>query len=498
MYTADDRQRDIALKSPGPTQPAVGGAQVSASRAAAPPSAIPPDSNAPSASSIGDTRRLTGDFDATPVSRPAAASARGFNPGAVNVTRQPNGVLEFSGMNVGSGPVQYEGAAGFKPRGGTLNTMSSEGFKQVAPSLQAQAAEARMQVNGNASYFNGPRGDLGGNQNATVMSGETYGVLGRQSQADSLLSDAMTKRPGESRADFATRSGAAQRALGFQVDERNNVRSNETSRRGQDLNFDATTQGQGLGFTSNALDRASREQTEAARLGLDAGRLQLETFKALNEKRDAPSGFRWTEGGNLQAIPGGPGDKSQTLRPMPSSAAGGLLENRRNARRADDALALLNGETLPGGTQGDPNATGLKGYLPNQLLNRLDPKGVDTRAAIADLGSLVIHDRSGAAVTAAEFPRLAPFIPTEKDDPETARKKLSAFSKNYRALAGDTEEFYRASGYNVPAAEAAQQPAATPVSQAGPAAAPQTGQVVRGYRFLGGDPSDRNNWEAGQ
>ncbi len=499
MYTPEDRQRDDALKSPSPAEPSAGGFQSRASRAAAPSSYTSSTTAGPTPSSPGDARRLTGDFDATPVSRPAAVATPPNAPSnAVMVNRQPNGVLEFSGMSVGGAPVQYEGSAGFKPRGGTLNTMSADRFVQAAPSLQAKAAPASAMVPGDASYFSGPRGDLSRNQNATVMSGETYGVLGKQSQADSLLSDAMTKRPGESRADFATRSGAAQRALGFQVDERNNVRSNNTQQRGQDLNYDATTQGQGLGFTSNALDRASREKTEAARLGLDAGRLQLETFKALNEKRDAPSGFRWTEGGDLQAIPGGPGDKSQALRPMPSSAAGGLLENRRNARRAVDALALLNGETLPGGTQGDPNATGWKGYLPNQLLNRLDPAGVDTRAAIADLGSMVINDRSGAAVTAAEFPRLAPFIPSEKDDPETARKKLQNFARNYGAIVNDTEEFYRASGYNVPDAEAAQQPAPVPARQAGPAAVPQAGQVVRGYRFLGGDPADRNNWEAGQ
>ena len=476
MYLEEDRQRDAVLKSPTPAQPAAGGFQSRASRAAAP-------------------------SPYTPSTEPTNAPSN-----AVAVTRQPNGTTSFSGMSVGAGPVQYEGSAkGFRPGGGTVNTMSAENFTQASPSLQAQVAQGRKQAAENNSFFSGVRGDLGGNQNATVMSGQTYGVLGNgngngnAAQAGDLLREAMTKRSGESRADFATRSGAAMRALGFQSDERNNAVNNGTAQRGQDLNFDATTQGQRLGFATNAADRASREKAEAARLGLDAGRLQLDAFKATQpEAQKAPAGYRWSEQGNLQAIPGGPGDKSQALRPMPSSAAGGLLENRRNARRAVDALALLSGETLPGGTQGDPNATGWKGYLPNQLLNRLDPAGVDTRAAIADLGSMVINDRSGAAVTAAEFPRLIPFVPTERDDPETARKKLQNFARNYGAIVNDTEEFYRASGYNVPDAEAAQQPAPVPARQAGPAAVPQAGQVVRGYRFLGGDPADRNNWEAGQ
>lgn len=171
------------------------------------------------------------------------------------------------------------------------------------------------------------------------------------------------------------------------------------------------------------------------------------------DKRDgdkAPSGYRYKPDGSLEAIPGGPGDKAQTLKALPTSAAGGLISNFQNLRRAEDALALLSGQKLEGGAVGDPQATGLKNMLPNQVLNRIDPKGVDTRAAVADLGSLVIHDRSGAAVTASEFPRLAPFIPTATDDPATARKKLAQFVQNYKATVEDTAEFYRASGYNVP------------------------------------------------
>lgn len=141
-------------------------------------------------------------------------------------------------------------------------------------------------------------------------------------------------------------------------------------------------------------------------------------------------------------------EKSQG-KALPISAAKALLENQTNLRRAQTALALVSGEEVDG-IKGDTDATGKKGWLPNQLLNRMDAEGVDTRAAIADLGSLVIHDRSGAAVTASEFPRLAPFIPTEKDDAATVRKKLGQFTRNYQAVIDDTKEFYEASGYKVP------------------------------------------------
>lgn len=46
---------------------------------------------------------------------------------------------------------------------------------------------------------------------------------------------------------------------------------------------------------------------------------------------------------------------------------------------------------------------------------------------------MVIHDRSGAAVTAAEFPRLA-FIPSPTDDAETVQKKLRQFVSSYEAV----------------------------------------------------------------
>ncbi len=134
---------------------------------------------------------------------------------------------------------------------------------------------------------------------------------------------------------------------------------------------------------------------------------------------------------------------------LPVSAAGKLMENNQNLRRAEQALALMEGKDV-GGAKGDAEATGWKGYVPDAILQRADKKGIDARAAIGDLGSLVIHDRSGAAVTAAEFPRLRPFIPQSTDDPATVKKKLNRFVSEYKALVDETTEFYKGSGYNVP------------------------------------------------
>lgn len=152
------------------------------------------------------------------------------------------------------------------------------------------------------------------------------------------------------------------------------------------------------------------------------------------------------ESGNIVEAP-------PKLRPMPSTLARGILENRQNLNKAQKAYELMSGnDTTMGGQiiKGDSEATGWKGFLPDKILQRVDPEGVPTRAAIADIGSMVIHDRSGAAVTAAEFPRLAPFIPSEKDNPEVAKEKLRNFVATYQQLVDDGEVFYKESGYQVP------------------------------------------------
>lgn len=206
-------------------------------------------------------------------------------------------------------------------------------------------------------------------------------------------------------------------------------------------------------YTTHVAERkAAAQQVKDAAVFDETKRHNLAVEGAAGAK-NVPSGYRATAAGGLEPIPGGPAavkaGAASAGKPLPISAAKGILENQTNLRRAQTALALVNGETVDGAT-GDPAATGWKGLLPNQVLNRVDSTGVNTRAAIADLGSLVIHDRSGAAVTAAEFPRLAPFIPGATDDAATVKKKLELFTKNYQAIVDDASEFYRSSGYNVP------------------------------------------------
>lgn len=86
-----------------------------------------------------------------------------------------------------------------------------------------------------------------------------------------------------------------------------------------------------------------------------------------------------------------------------------VAENRTTASNIDKAIAAATAY---------PDAFGLARGLPvigDRLDARADPQGIAARSLVANIGSLKIHDRSGAAVSVHEFPRLAPFIPNIYD-----------------------------------------------------------------------------------
>jgi hypothetical protein len=133
---------------------------------------------------------------------------------------------------------------------------------------------------------------------------------------------------------------------------------------------------------------------------------------------NAPSGYRWN-GGQLEFIPGGPADPatktSAGLKPVPVAIQKGYAENNATIRFIDQTIAAI---------RANPDALGLRNVLGDAVMQRTDPKGVSVRASVANIGSKVIHDRSGAAVTAAETPRLKPFIPSATDRADAAITKL--------------------------------------------------------------------------
>jgi len=141
------------------------------------------------------------------------------------------------------------------------------------------------------------------------------------------------------------------------------------------------------------------------------------------------------------------------LKEIPPTVNKAIIENDISLNKANRALALLQGKdvTTPKGDviKGSADATGFwKGLTPQVILNNWDPGGVSTRAFVADIGSLKVHDRSGAAVTASETPRLKPFIPSIYDSPENAATKLINFKAEYEDIQrGLTETYSREQGY---------------------------------------------------
>ena len=123
-----------------------------------------------------------------------------------------------------------------------------------------------------------------------------------------------------------------------------------------------------------------------------------------------------------------------SLKPPPAVAMTAYTGNRTSIGKIDQALKAIDAY---------PDATGfLIGNAPNAISSRTDPKGVDARAKIADIGSLLIHDRSGAAVTASETPRLLPFIPQVSDDAATVRTKLRNLRAALQSTNSDIEDVY--------------------------------------------------------
>jgi len=115
---------------------------------------------------------------------------------------------------------------------------------------------------------------------------------------------------------------------------------------------------------------------------------------------------------------------------MGQAATGRIIaENDKQSGVIDSALGELDKH---------PNSVGMRfglGYVPgmggmaDEYNQRKDPDGVKLRSFIANISSLKIKDRSGAAVTISEFPRLAPFIPLVTNTPAAIRTKL----KNLKA-----------------------------------------------------------------
>lgn len=111
----------------------------------------------------------------------------------------------------------------------------------------------------------------------------------------------------------------------------------------------------------------------------------------------------------------------------------------------------------------------------DEVMQYIDPKGIDARALVANVGSQVFHDRSGANVTMSEAPRLKPFIPSVNDKPEIVVKKLRLLQQEVDLM---NTELARGSSIAQAASEKARKNRA-PLSSSGPDTTPNGYKVEK-------------------
>jgi hypothetical protein len=149
-------------------------------------------------------------------------------------------------------------------------------------------------------------------------------------------------------------------------------------------------------------------------------------------------------------------------RAIPAKVQQGYIENNANIRQIDQAIAAL---------RANPHAMGMMNMLGDEIRQRTDQGGIKTRAAVANVGAVKIHDLSGAAVTAAETPRLKPFIPMPTDTAAAAIQKLEQLKEQIANSNAQIEvQFGEESGY-MPLRGAAQPARSPAASRAAPRAA---------------------------
>lgn len=185
--------------------------------------------------------------------------------------------------------------------------------------------------------------------------------------------------------------------------EQNNLRSTlQELIYGKRTAADAATQSQNAALEKTALGQdAAMDRT---RYTTDAANLRAGMAQDTAMART---------GSGRAGVPGGVAQTKATV------------ENKAKVMEIDNAVALL---------QKNPDAVGLKNFLPDWFMQRWDPEGVPTRAALTNIGSLVMHDRSGANVTVGEQPRLLPFIPQVTDTADAAIKKMQGLKYQMEQL----------------------------------------------------------------
>jgi hypothetical protein len=162
-----------------------------------------------------------------------------------------------------------------------------------------------------------------------------------------------------------------------------------------------------------ALDRRAQMQVDAAdrRASMQTGRTDAALAETGRHNRAMEA--RATQ-------PRQPGEG----RPLPGSVTQALVTNQSALQQIDEAIDFASK---------NPGAFGVSNAMGGAFLkDQIAPNAANTtsRAAVADIGSMEIHNRTGAAMSKSEWARLQPFIPSASDNAETVVTKLRNLRKH--------------------------------------------------------------------
>lgn len=146
---------------------------------------------------------------------------------------------------------------------------------------------------------------------------------------------------------------------------------------------------------------------------------------SLRSQPDVPSGYRTAQGGNLEAIPGGPADPNKpmparALRPTTDQAnAAGFYDRIRNSNEILSDPAVTQAAMSLGQNTMNMAPMGLGNYLTSPEYQKYDQ-------ASRDFVNAVLRKESGAAISESEFNNARiQYFPQPGDTPEKIQQKAN-------------------------------------------------------------------------
>jgi hypothetical protein len=194
-------------------------------------------------------------------------------------------------------------------------------------------------------------------------------------------------------------------------------------------------------------ERAARAEQARAAAAARAEQVRMQV-DAANQRAQEANALR-RDMARIAAAGRGANQPPQA-RTLPQGVESAISENATIIGAINSADTMLDkgmGKTAFGRTQGIKRSLGLERM-------GMTEEDQDLAAIVANVASQQIKLRSGAAVTASEWPRLRPFIPVldgpGADDAATVRRKLGKMREIIAEETNARADYYERQGYAVP------------------------------------------------